>query len=175
MIAVRTLSRHLAPDSPGPAEMLQRLNTALVADNPTALFVTMIHGVYDPHDGSAVLAAGGHPSPLLRRAGGQVETLPLPPGLILGSAVVNPVLAEKRVVLEPGETLILYTDGFTEAFSPDGKTMFGAERLREVLGGPRTALSLQKCAEEASAAIARFTGQTELQDDQTLFLLRRRR
>ena len=52
--------------------------------------------------------------------------------------------------------------------------MFGVERLCEVLGGPRTALPLEECADEATAAVQRFTGQTELQDDQTLFLLRRR-
>ncbi len=52
--------------------------------------------------------------------------------------------------------------------------MFGLERLCEVLGGPRTALPLEACADEASAAVQRFSGQAELQDDQTLLLLRRR-
>jgi serine phosphatase RsbU (regulator of sigma subunit) len=51
--------------------------------------------------------------------------------------------------------------------------MFGADRLREVLGGARTALPLQACAEEARAAVERFTGSPEQQDDLTLLLLRR--
>ena len=51
--------------------------------------------------------------------------------------------------------------------------MFGLARLCEVLGGPNAALSLERCAEAASAAVQRFTGQAELQDDQTLLLLRR--
>ena len=70
-----------------------------------------------------------------------------------------------------GETLALYTDGFTEAFAPD-KTMFGVERLTEVLS-KATASPLSVCAEQARVAVERFTGQTELQDDQSLLLLRR--
>jgi phosphoserine phosphatase RsbU/P len=174
MIAVRTLARHLAASATGPADMLTRLNKALVADNPTALFVTLAHGLYDPRDGSLVFASGGHPAPLLRRVDGKVEPVAVRPGLMLGCSAIDPRLEETRLVLAPGETFILYTDGLTEAFAPDGRTMFDLERLCEVLGGPRTALSLEQCAEEVSAAVSRFTGQTELQDDQSLFMLRRR-
>ena len=174
MIAVRTLSRHLAPSTGSPAALLKRLHTALAADNPTAMFVTLIHGIYDRRDGSVVLAAGAHPPPLLRRADGRVVEVPLRPGVMLGCSALELNVSDTHLTLRPGETLILYTDGFTEAFAPDGKTMFGLDRLCEVLGGEHLALSLQACATEASAAVQRFTGQSELQDDQTLFLLRRR-
>src|SRR5262249_7982676 len=60
MIAVHPLSRHLAPSASGPADLLKRLNNALVADNPTHLFVTLVCGMYDPRDGSVLLAVGGH-------------------------------------------------------------------------------------------------------------------
>jgi phosphoserine phosphatase RsbU/P len=172
MIAVRTLIRHLAPSASGPAELLRRLNAALCADNPTNLYVTLAHGVYDPADGGVVLALGGHPAPLLRRADGRIETVAAKPGLMIGCAPVEPVYTDKALTLAPGETLILYTDGYTEAFAPD-RRMFGVEGLCEVLGGARTPLPLRECAEETAAAVARFTG-GELQDDQTLFLLRRR-
>ena len=172
MIAVRTLIRHLAPASSGPAELLSRLNAALCADNPTNLYVTLAHGVYDPADGGVVLALGGHPAPLLRRADGRMETVAAKPGLMIGCAPVEPVYTDAALTLAPGETLILYTDGYTEAFAPD-RRMFGLEGLCDVLGGPRTRLPLRECAEETAAAVARFTG-GELQDDQTLLLLRRR-
>jgi sigma-B regulation protein RsbU (phosphoserine phosphatase) len=172
MIAVRTLCRHLAPSAQGPAELLKRLNAALVADNPTALFVTLVHGVYDRRDGSVLLACGGHPLPLLRRSNGAVEEVPLRSGVMLGCSVLELTVSDTRLDLRPGETLILYTDGMTEAFSPT-REMFGPKRLCEVLGGSRTALSLEDCAAEAAAAVQRFTGQAELQDDQTLLLLRR--
>src|SRR5207244_13586594 len=80
---------------------------------------------------------------------------------------------EILLVLQKGETLILYTDGLTEAFRPDRKEMFGVERLSEVLGGRATSLPLSDCAEQARQAVARFTASSELQDDQTLLLLRR--
>src|SRR5262245_6902417 len=174
MIAVRALPRHLAPSAAGPAELLRRLNAALVADNPTRLFVTLVCGVYDARDGSVVLASGGHPGPLLRRADGAVEEVALKNGALLGQFPVPPRLSDTTLSLQPGETLVLYTDGMTEAFAPDGKTMFGLDRLREALGGPRARLSLEECAAAACAAVERFTGQPELQDDQTLLLLRRR-
>jgi sigma-B regulation protein RsbU (phosphoserine phosphatase) len=174
MIAVRTLIRHLAPSTSSPAELLRRLNTALVADNPTALFVTLSHGIYDRRDGSMLLSSGGHPPPLLRRRDGSVAAVSLDSGVLLGSSVVDLRVSDTPLSLQPGETLILYTDGFTEAFTPDRKDMFGVERLCAVLGGPRTELSLEACADEASAAVQRFSGQSELQDDQTLLLLRRR-
>jgi sigma-B regulation protein RsbU (phosphoserine phosphatase) len=75
--------------------------------------------------------------------------------------------------LKPGETLILYTDGFTEARDPASKQMFEVQRLQEVLASPRAQASLEAAAEHAKAAVERFTGSQELQDDLTLLLLRR--
>ena len=173
MIAVRTLIRSLAPSTSGPAELLRRLNAALCADNPTNLYVTLAHGVYDPRDGGVVLALGGHPAPLLRRADGRIEPVDARPGLMIGNAPIEPVYTDKALTLAPGETLILYTDGYTEAFTAD-REMFGVEGLCAALGGPRTAMPLRQCAEEVAATVARFTGSDELQDDQTLFMLRRR-
>ncbi len=173
MIAVRTLIRHLAPSASSPADLLQRLSRALADDNPTAMFVTLLHGIYDRSDGSVLLASGGHPPPLLRRRDGSVQETAVAPGMLLGSGL-EPRISDTSFSLQRGETLILYSDGFTEAFAAERKEMFGIERLCEVLGGPHTELSLEACAEEASAAVQRFSGQTELQDDQTLFLLRRR-
>jgi sigma-B regulation protein RsbU (phosphoserine phosphatase) len=174
MIAVRTLSRHLAPAAAGPADLLRRLNTALVADNPTTLFVTLVHGVYDADDGTLLLASGGHPAPLLRRKDGRIDEIAVKPAPMLGYGPITLDVEDVKLKLAHGETLILYTDGFTEAFTPNRDLMFGLERLCAVLGGENTDVSLEKCAEEASAAVQRFTRQTELQDDQTLLLLRRK-
>jgi sigma-B regulation protein RsbU (phosphoserine phosphatase) len=173
MIAVRTLGRHLASGEEGPAATLGRLNRALSADNPSGMFVTLAHGIYQPATGEVVLASGGHPLPLLRRADGVVEVAPVLTGRLLGYEGGDLRLTDTRLTLAPGETLVFYTDGITEAMAPDSKTMFGEERLREVLGGPSTALSLEACATQAKAAVQQFTGADELQDDLTLFLLRR--
>jgi sigma-B regulation protein RsbU (phosphoserine phosphatase) len=171
MIAVRSLGRHLAPAASGPADWLRCLNEALVADNPTALFVTLAVGMLDPRDGVVRLASGGHPAPLLRHADGTVEDVAVKPGLLIGSTPVNPVREEAVLQLGRGDTLVLYTDGYTEAFGPDGQEMFGKERLSIVLAATVES-SLEECAATASASVERFTGKTELQDDQTLLLLR---
>jgi serine phosphatase RsbU (regulator of sigma subunit) len=173
MVAVRTLCRHLAAESDSPAETLRRLNAAIAADNPSAMFVTLAHGLYNPTSGETVLASGGHPKPLLRHADGRVEEVAVTNGMILGCEGVNLRLSDHRLTLEPGDTLALYTDGYTEARAPDKKTMFELPRLMDAFGGPRTALPLKECADEVHAAVERFTGSEELQDDLTLLLLRR--
>jgi sigma-B regulation protein RsbU (phosphoserine phosphatase) len=175
MVAVRTLCRHLASSTGSPGETLRRLNAALAVDNQAGTFVTLAHGIYDPKTGETVLASGGHPLPLLRRPDGRVETVNVPVGRLVGcdwGPLTN--WRDGRMTLAPGETLILYTDGFSEARAPDGKTMFGEERLGEVLGGARTSLSLEGCAAEVRSAIERYTGTRDQQDDLTLFLLRRK-
>lgn len=174
MIAVRTLARHLAPSATGAADFLQKLNLALATDNPTHLFVTMIYGVYDARDGSVLLANGGHPPPLLRQVNGDTHPLNLRPGMLLGSAPVPLRVADTRLELKPGETLIFYTDGYAEATAPDGRTEFGVERLCAAFGGPCTNMGLEECMIAVSAALRRYSGKEEQEDDQTLLLLRRR-
>lgn len=174
MIAVRALCRHLAPAAGSAGELLQRLNLALASDNPTHLFVTMIYGLYDGREGTVTLVSGGHPPPLLRRADGQVETIAVKHGMMLGQAPVPLRIGETTIALRPGETVCLYTDGFHEATAPDGKTMFGIDGVASALGGGRTALPLEVCVNEVIAEVKRFSGGDEQQDDQTMLLLRRK-
>ena len=174
MVAVRTLARHLAAEGASPAQTLTRLNNALAADNPSLMFVTLIQGIYHPDNGTVVLASGGHPPPLLRRAQGGVEVVPVRNGRLLGYPDLPPGLSDATFQLDPGDTMVLYTDGFTEAQAPDGETMFGLERLCQALGGERADLDLEQCAQCLKDDVDRFTGIPDLQDDLTLLLLRRR-
>lgn len=172
MVGVRILARHLARLGQSPAEMLARLNTALAADNPAGMFVTLAHGIYHIESGEVIMASAGHPVPFLRRTDGKVETPPLENGRLLGYDGAL-ALKDARFTLAPGETLIFYTDGGTDAHAPGSRAFFGVERLQEAVAGPRTALSLEACAESVKNAVERFTGGPELVDDLTLFLLRR--
>lgn len=172
-IAVRTLGRHLAADADGPVATLTKLNAALVADNPSGMFITLVHCIYHPGTGELCLASGGHPPPLLRRRDGSAGPVPLRSGRLIGYEGGDLRLSELRLTLAPGETLIFYTDGLTEAVASDEKTMFGVRQLAETIGGTRTGLSLQACAQETRAALVDFTGRPDLQDDLTLLLLRR--
>ncbi len=177
MVAVRTLCRHLAITNASPAETLIRLNAALAVDNPSVMFVTLLHGIYDPATGEVTLASGGHPQPLLRRVDGNVETIPVKPGRLLGIDLGPGSRATTYTdycfTLAPGETLILYTDGIPEARGPEPDSYFGLNRFKQLLGGPLTQMSLETSADAVRAAVERFTEQQDLQDDLTLLLLRR--
>jgi serine phosphatase RsbU (regulator of sigma subunit) len=171
MFAVRSLARHFVLWSSGPAQTLRLLNQALARDNPSSLFVTLVHGLLDRQSGAVVLTTAGHPVPLVRRATGQIEPICLPPGRFLGFDS-EPKLAEVRCVLEPGDTLILYSDGCTETFADGGKTMFGLDRLRKALG-EESHLPLEAWAEKVKQRVLSFGGSAEPQDDLTLVLIRR--
>jgi serine phosphatase RsbU (regulator of sigma subunit) len=174
MIAVRTLIRHLAPAAASPAEALARLNVALAADNPSSMFVTLAHGVYRPGTGEVLMASGGHPAPLLRRPDGRVEEVPVPTGRLLGHPLGKVEYRDSRIELAPGETLVFYTDGYTEAREPAEKTMFGLDRFKQVVSRFHPAQTLVDSAEKAREAVEQYTRAADLQDDLTLLLLRRR-
>jgi serine phosphatase RsbU (regulator of sigma subunit) len=108
---------------------------------------------------------------MLCQADGRVESVTMPSGRILGCDTGPLKLTDTTVPLASGETLILYTDGFTEAFSPDGESMFGRTRLQQTLA--QHAGDLPIWAERLRDAVVHFTGAAEPQDDLTLFMLRR--
>ena len=173
MVKAQTLVRHLVPVSSGPAETLARLNDALETTNPSSMFLTLAQGIFDPSSGAVVLASGGHPRPLLRQLDGRIGELPMPVGRLLGCLPGDPGAADVQFQLHSGQTLILYSDGYTEAAAPGTRQMLGLRSLMELLGGPRTPLPLAVCAEHVRREVRRFSGDGELQDDLTLLLLRR--
>ncbi len=173
MIAVRTLSRHVGATAQDPALVLQMLNDTLAADNPTGMFATIMFGVFDANTGSVSLCSGGHPPPVLRRRGEAAQTVLLPPGRLLGFASGELRLTNTLLRLGPGDVLLLYTDGITEALAPDRQTMFGDERFLGMLQNLAIDQPLADSARNIKLAVDRFTASDELHDDMTLLLLRR--
>ena len=173
MVAVHALSRHLASSLSSPAATLAQLNTALSRDNEAGMFVTLLHGIFDPRTGETWLASGGHPRPLLRQSNGTVTEVPMDTGRLLAVGEGDLGLADTRVTLAPGDTLILYTDGVTEAPAQGNGPLFGLERLRQVLSGLRPPMGLEDCADRIRLAVELYTGSASLYDDLTLLLLRR--
>ncbi|HEV3121835.1 MAG TPA: PP2C family protein-serine/threonine phosphatase, partial [Isosphaeraceae bacterium] len=170
-----TLCRHLVKEGGSLDRTLTRLNAALADDNPSCMFVTLIHGVYDPRAGSVQFVSAGHPGPVLRRADGSIEEIAVASGRLLGYDTGELNLHEVEVRLHPGDVLVFVTDGLLEARSPVDKALFGTERLRELVAGFLPQRSLADCAQEAKAAIESYTRSKELQDDLTLLLLRRKK
>jgi sigma-B regulation protein RsbU (phosphoserine phosphatase) len=123
--------------------VMDRLNTVLHHEyrGVDPRYCTVIQGHIRPDgDGAAVtLATGGHPPALLIRADGTSTFLPVPGGQLVG-ALPRARFAAVDVFLTPGDTLLLYTDGLTEART-QGRVRYSEEQLQEHLTGlaPTTA------------------------------------
>jgi sigma-B regulation protein RsbU (phosphoserine phosphatase) len=133
--------RAAALQTRSPSAILRRLNEVLLRDEPDYRFCTVLYVSLTPHDDgvSICLSSGGHPLPLVLRADGAVATAGAP-GSLLG-IVDPPELAEQRLELLPGDTLVLFTDGVTEA-----DRTAGPERLATQLAACR-ALGAAQIAE----------------------------
>jgi serine phosphatase RsbU (regulator of sigma subunit) len=117
--------------SPRPSQVLAELNEALLRQGLDYRFCTVLYASVTPRpDGcEVVLATGGHPLPLVMRAGGAVEQAG-EPGTLLG-IVREPEISEQRLLLGSGDALVLYTDGVIEASPTDDA--LAPDRLAELL------------------------------------------
>ena len=134
------------------------------------MFVTLLYGVYDPETGQLVYANGGHSNPLVVHADGSSVELPLTKGVALG---VMPGLEYKQdsYALAPGDTLVLYTDGVSEAMNSEGEE-FGVDRLRQIFTG-RPPTSAREANEAILQAVSDFAGDNPQSDDVTCLVLHR--
>ena len=126
MANVQASVRAFATESAAPSALCSRVNSVLCANIATGKFVTMFYAVLDAASGSLRYTNAGHPLPILIRANGQVEELQN------GGAVVGVFpdwkYEDSLVRLNPGDRLLLFTDGITEAGLPGGEE-FGEQRL----------------------------------------------
>ena len=165
MAAARSVLRASGTRIGSPGEVLERVNDLLVPDIPDRMFVTCLYVVVDPVTGRIVFANAGHNLPFARTVDGPVElrATGMPLGLMPGMTY-----EEREAVLAPGEALLLYSDGITEAHDPT-REMFGAERL-----GARVADGDGDLIDSVLTSLQRFTGEGwEQEDDITIVTLRR--
>lgn len=170
MAVTRTLIRATAIPGRGPLEILQRVNAQLCAENQASLFVTMILGILDTNTGRMVYGQGGHNPPILVPSHGEPVYEPSG-GMPLG-VFEDAKFGERQLELKAGESLLVYTDGVTEAMNPQ-RELFGEERLKEAVRG-QAKLSAEKLAERVVQAVAQFARGAEPSDDITLLALKHR-
>ena len=127
MAATRSVLRASAQRLVEPGETLERVNEHLCPDMPEKMFVTCLYGVLDPETGHFRFANAGHDLPYVKTAEGSEELRArgMPLGLMPGMPY-----EEKETVLQPGDSLLLHSDGVVEAHDPDGE-MFGFPRLKQ--------------------------------------------
>jgi len=126
MAITRTLLRALALQLSKPSDLLATLNSRLAEENPSTMFVTLFYGIFDRRDRVLRFASGGHNPPFLARADGEVLVFPRVKGIALG-VLEAAAYEEGRIELFPGDQLLLYTDGLTEAMNR-ANDLFGDER-----------------------------------------------
>ncbi len=170
MALTRTLMRAAALEERSPADALARVNTLLAPDARHGMFVTAVYAVLAPETGELTYANAGHHPPLLLRSG-ERELESLGKGGIALGVLEEVSFEEQAFSMRPGDHLILYTDGVTEAFSADGG-MYGAERLLASVRASdnRAAHSM---LEGIMASLSDFVGDTPASDDLTLMVVHR--
>jgi serine phosphatase RsbU (regulator of sigma subunit) len=154
---------------PSLSDAVARINRTVCQNVPSSKYVTFFLAALDPGSGRLSYVNAGHNPPLLVRAAGEVERL-TEGGLVLGM-FDNVVYDGGSVELRPGETLVIYSDGVTETWDPDGEE-FGEESLV-----PLAVRSRGLDAESIQAAILqeieRFEAGARATDDRTIVVLKR--
>ena len=162
------LLRELAISATRPEQILKMLNDRLCMKNDGNIFVTMFCGILDVHSGKLVYSNAGHIQPFLSYEGA-VSLLSLPKGVLIG-AYPNRNYTSMEYQLKPGELLLCYTDGITEAKDPDGNE-FMEERCFEYLALSGTA-TLPIVLDKLCQAVKRFSKSDIFEDDCTMLGLR---
>jgi serine phosphatase RsbU (regulator of sigma subunit)/CHASE2 domain-containing sensor protein len=153
------------------AAMMREADAEISRDNAEALFVTVVAGILDARSGELEYCSAGHEPPLLRsRAGGEIERLQEGGGPPLCAVEGFPYTAASRT-LAPGDTLVLITDGITEAAREDGR-LYGRARLETVLTGLGPAASAAEVGEAIRRDVTLFTGGAEPSDDMAILVIR---
>ncbi|MFG2608492.1 GAF domain-containing SpoIIE family protein phosphatase [Streptomyces sp. NPDC048514] len=170
---VRHTARAVAPLLPGPEAVVQAINKALL-DRPHSHgtgFVTLVYGHLAPAgDGGfdITLVRAGHTLPVHIDAGHTAKPV-AGDGSLLGIGP-DPHLVPLHLRLSPAESLVLYTDGITEARSPDGE-QFGEERLTDTLTGIGHPVTAEEVIAALTGSVRTFTGVHGIDDDQAVLVL----
>jgi sigma-B regulation protein RsbU (phosphoserine phosphatase) len=162
-----TVMEVAAHASAAPDQVLAEASRRLVEGNDTCMFATVLCGHVDVRSGRCTLASAGHDPPLLLHADGRAEMLAVAAGPPLGFEV-SESFPLWHGTLEPGASLLAYTDGVTEAFNPDNEA-YGNERL---LAAVRSGDAAAGNCLRLIADVHRFAATAPQSDDITVLAIR---
>lgn len=171
MAVSRTLIRTVGLQDFAPGKCLTKSNELLANESVDCMFVTVFYGIYHIDSGELEYCNGGHNSPYILHANGEIEMLPLSTNPIVG-AVEGVDFTDDSTHLAIGDTLVMYTDGVNEATDADCNE-YGDDRMAETL----KALNGRTCKEIVDGqleAVRQFAGEAEQSDDITIMALKRK-
>jgi sigma-B regulation protein RsbU (phosphoserine phosphatase) len=169
MAVSRTLLRVAAGKGMPPRECMEEVNRFLRAERASSMFVTCFYGILDLETGELDYSRAGHNPPYLIRAAGSVDILDAAPGLPLG-AIGSPRYTTAQAQLQPGDAILLFTDGVTEAMNPDG-AFYGEERLVQILR-EKGSIAVEEMVSAVTADVTRFADGAPASDDVTVLGIR---
>ncbi len=169
MAISKALINVAAQRDPDPASMMCMVNDELARDNPNCMFVTLIIAIIDLRNGDVRYANGGHNRPVLLQGEKGVDFLAGVSGPMAGAMADMP-FSPLQTKLEPGETLLLYTDGVTEAMTEKGE-LFTDEAFLETVRRHAHA-SPRELVDVVLADVKKHVGGAQQSDDITMLCLR---
>ena len=169
MAVSRTLLKAVAAQVVNPGECLRRLNAMLIPESEAAMFVTIFYGVLNTRTGDIQYSNGGHNSPYVIRKDGTVIEIEQSGGLLIGM-LPDLEYDVKKLHLDPGDSIFMFTDGVTEAMDKN-HDLYDDPRLVECL--KRNAyLPLDAVTTAVAADISAFVVDAPQSDDITMLMLR---
>ena len=162
MMSARTVLKGAAIGSREPADVLREMNRVLAKDNHETMFVTTVYAVYEPDTGAITYANAGHCDPGVIRADASFASLPRTGDALLG---LDETLeyTQHASRLEPGETLVLYSDGLSEARRHDGEE-FGEDGIARVGARARAGNAREACEDLVRGASEFAAGHPQYDD-----------
>jgi sigma-B regulation protein RsbU (phosphoserine phosphatase) len=159
-----TVQSSAATAAPDPGALVAGVNNLLHEGNENLLFVTAIYALYQPASGQFDFVNAGHVKPLLLNRDGHARWLDAPKGCALG-ARAGRTYSAAHIDLQAGDTVLLITDGITEALNSDFEE-FGMDRVIQALDGAAGS-DAKSCIDRLLSAVDEFTGSVEQSDDIT--------
>jgi sigma-B regulation protein RsbU (phosphoserine phosphatase) len=151
-------------------ELMRRLNLQICRHSPGSRFITLFYAEYSPMSGRLVYVNAGQTPPLIRRRDGSYQRLEAT-GIALGMFEGSTYVASETR-LDPGDMLVAYSDGITEAESPTGQP-FEEAGLEGVLA-TYAAFSAAELGTETIRAVERHAQDSRFSDDLTMLVMKRR-
>jgi len=163
MAMTTTLFKAHALSASSTGEIMERVNNELSRENAAEMFVTAFAGILDLRDGTVEYSDGGHEAPFIVRADGTVSRIEKHQGMALG--VFGDVPYASTVFrLEPGDALVLFTDGVSEATDANDE-LFTVGRMEQALAKVRSDPSARFIAEGLADSVRGFVGAVPQSDD----------